>query len=253
MIFLNLYSSFDYLCNEPFHIPGIGRVKCPTLREIRNVTYKVFSIYQSLISVEQEEYLKANDLLEKYNGLSPQDKAGNTLYYLYLYGETELLFGVLELFFYDTVRFNKETSSFDIFRKEDETRKAGCLNNENFEVFRSELQRILGFKKNTEEEIKFKNPLAKKMFQKIQKHQKEQKKKNDRNFELDNMIRKYCTHNKVGINLLNVWELTYYQFITMFTEYQLGRQYDYADMMAASTFVYKKASDYKPMAYMERL
>ena len=67
------------------------------------------------------------------------------------------------------------------------------------------------------------------------------------------MIKKYCTHNKVGINILNVWDMTYYQFMHMFNEYCNGRQCDYSDMIAANTFSYKEASDYKQMLWIEKL
>ena len=113
---------------------------------------------------------------------------------------------------------------------------------------------VEGLKNQEEEqEQKFKNNTAKKLFEKLQKHAKEQKKKADENYTLDNMIKKYCTHNKVGINILNVWDMTYYQFSTMFNEYCNGRQCDFNDMMAANTFSYKKSTDYKPLDYIKKL
>lgn len=67
------------------------------------------------------------------------------------------------------------------------------------------------------------------------------------------MIKKYCTHNKVGINILNVWDMTYYQFMQMFNEYCNGRQCDFNDLMAANTFSYKKSTDYNPLEYIKKL
>ena len=69
----------------------------------------------------------------------------------------------------------------------------------------------------------------------------------------DNLIKKYCTHNKVGINILNVWDMTFYQFNVMFAEYNIGRQMDFNDAMASNTFSYKEASDYKPMLWIEKI
>ena len=33
------FSDYDYLCDEPYFYEGIGHVKCPTLRDIRKITY----------------------------------------------------------------------------------------------------------------------------------------------------------------------------------------------------------------------
>ena len=75
--------------------------------------------------------------------------------------------------------------------------------------------------------------------------------KTDDDLKLGNMIKKYCTHNKVGINILNVWDMTYYQFNVMFSEYRTGRQMDFNDAMAANTFSYKDSSDYNPSLWMK--
>ena len=83
--------------------------------------------------------------------------------------------------------------------------------------------------------------------------QKEKQTSADDDYTLSNMIVKYCTHNKVGINILNVWDMTYYQFMKMFLEYRMGRQADINDMMAANSFSFKNSKDYKPMEYMNKI
>lgn len=251
---MNTYSSFDYLCNEPFYINGIGYVKCPTLRDIRKITYNLFLVFINTISLDQNEYLKSYGLLEKYNELSPSEQKKNSLYNLLLYQNTELLLDILTFFFLDEVRFNKSECQFDIYHNTDDSKQLiGHLNNDNFDNFTKELQAILGIIKPEEKKTVFKNTLAQKMYNKIQQYTQEQKKKIDENYTFDNIIMKYCTHNKVGINILNVWDMTYYQFVNMFSEYGKAREYDFNDMMAANTFSYKKSSDYKPMEYMKKL
>ena len=47
--------------------------------------------------------------------------------------------------------------------------------------------------------------------------------------------------------------MTFYQFNTMFAEYNIGRQMDFNDAMASNTFSYKESSDYKPMLWIEKL
>lgn len=248
------YSDSDYLCNESFFIQGIGHLKCPTLREARKVTFNVFFLYISLISYTLEDYLKLCGLHEQYNVLSETEKQLNSLFHLLLYGNTSVLFGIISTFIADEFIFDENELVFKIYRVKDDSREQiGHIGADNFDKFREELQYILGTKTTEEHQQRFKNKLAQKMYEKMQRHAKEQSKKVDENMSFDNMIKKYCTHNKVGINILNVWDLTYYQFVQMFKEYCNGRQYDFNDMMAANTFSYKKSSDYNPQAYMSKL
>lgn len=253
-----MYSSFDFLCNEPFYLDGIGNVKCPTLRDIRKITYKVFSVYLTMITTSLENYLKLHGLEKEYNELNDSQKEKNTFYNLLLLGNTRFLFDLLRFFIVDEIEFNTKTGEFDIYKMIDaEKHIIGHLNSNNFEQFRLELQYVLGINKVEKTEQKYKNKMAKDMFEKLKKHEEEEKsKKNNQNnsdFELDNMILKYCTHNKVGISILNVWDMTYYQFTHIFSEYCNARQCDFNDMMAANTFSYKNSSDYKPMEYMKKI
>lgn len=252
---MNLYSPFDYLCNEPFFIREIGNLKSPTLRDIRKVSYSIFSCFLNLMLYTPQECAKMLELEEQYNALDEKGKEMNTVYNLLLYNNIQLLFSALSFFIEDTFEFDEKTLSFQTYKMVDDKKQIiGHVGNDNFEQFRLEVQRILGLKNQEEEqEQKFKNKTAKKLFEKLQKHAKEQKKKSDENYTLDNMIKKYCTHNKVGINILNVWDMTYYQFTSMFNEYCNGRQCDFNDMMAANTFSYKKSTDYKPLDYIKKL
>lgn len=248
---MDIYTQFDYLCNEPFYVEGIGTLKCPTLRDIRKITYKLFSLYVNIISIN---YLKTIGGLEEYNSLSAEEKSANTMFNILLSTETGLLVGILKFFISEEIEFDQSSLSFTTYNIVDNKKQiVGHIGNDNFEQFRAYLQLILGTKKDDEVTPKFKNKTAKKLFEKLQKNAQSQKKKQDENYSLDNMIKKYCTHNKVGINILNVWDMTYYQFTSMFSEYCNGRQCDFNDMMAANTFSYKKSTDYKPLEYMKKL
>ena len=240
-----MYSSFDYLCNEPFYLDGIGHAVCPTLRDIRNITYQVFSLYLNTIAMSREEYLHLYGLPETCDG---------SYYRLLLHGNPRILFGLLAFFLTGEARYDKETETLEIYEQVNgEATLTGQLGEHNFEQFRLEMQRILGIKKTDEKEPKFKNSLAQNLFQKMQRHTAKQARQADDNFEFDNMIRKYCANNKAGISILNVWDMTYYQFTCMFAEYCNARQCDFNDRMAAHTFSYKKSSDYHPMEFMKKL
>lgn len=202
-----------------------------------------------MINISLDNYLKRIDLYETYCGLSETEKKKSNLYNLFLYKNPNLLFNMVNFFFIDKYVFNQETFEFDIYNGED---VIGHLNNQNFDVFREHMQCIMGTKKPEDKELKFKNILAKNMYNKFKNHKCKEKNTDD-NLELENMIRKYCTHNKNGINIFNVWDLTYYQFNCMFAEYCIARKYDFNDLMAANSFSYSKSSEYKSMDFLKKL
>ncbi len=249
---MQFYENYDYLCDEPFYLNKIGNVKCPTLREIRKKTYLLFRIYLSMIISSKDDFLKQQRHLFEARGVDLSDIEHLSKFEILLLIDKNLLSDLLSFFICHTVEF--ENDRFIVFDlNEDETKTLyGYISNDNFDYFSGEIQKILGFKKPEEVNPKFKNNYAKSLFEKMQHHSKKQNKKADENFTIENMIVKYCTHNKVGINILNVWDMTFYQFNTMFGEYGVGRQADFNDMLAANTFSYKQASDYKPMDYMKK-
>lgn len=250
------YSDFDYLCNEPFYVPNIGNLKCPTLRDIRKITHNMFLLYINIISSTPDGYLKMCGKEDDYNSLPESEKEKLSLYTLLLYGNTSILMGLIATFVADDVLFDKDNLSFVVCSDEGENKKqVGVINNDNFDEFRNEVLKILGMKQIETKKPKYKTERARLLAEKIKKAKAQLPKtaRYDENMSLDNMIKKYCTHNKVGINILNVWDMTYYQFIHMFNEYCNGRQCDYSDMIAANTFSYKEASDYKSMLWIEKL
>ncbi len=265
MIVISLYTNFDYLCNEPFFIDGVGTVKCPTLRDIRTITFKVFALFQNIIDITLESYLKSF----KTTFDEPDEKTSESisLFRILLYDNSSILFSMIKFFILDEIEFNQDTNCIDVFnyyqvKNESDVfnqkRIIGHIGEDNFDTFRDELRCLLGMNSFEEEKPKFAKgteKLAQTMFNRFRENAlKSKKNKNkDRNYTLDNMICKYCTHNKVGINILNVWDMTYYQFISMFNEYLNGRKHDFNDMMAANTFSYKKSSDYNPMGYIKKL
>ena len=259
------FSDYDYLCDEPYFYEGIGHVKCPTLREIRHITYGQFNIFLSYISITQKQFLETFGLTEKFNSLSDEEKEKNTVYNLLTFGmnRADFLAYMISFFVVDDFQYNPEQNAFLIgtYEKDDDGKEIfneiGKIDNSNFDEFREFLQVILGIKSEKEvEKPKYKNKLAQRIAEKLAKHKSEQKEKQtsaDDDYTLPNMIVKYCTHNKVGINILNVWDMTYYQFMKMFLEYRMGRQADINDMMAANSFSFKNSKDYKPMEYMNKI
>lgn len=247
-----VYTSFDYLCNEPFYVSGIGHIRCPTLRDIRKVTYRNFLMFVNTVSIPPEALLKLN--ITDAGNAGEDAKDGNSYFDFLLSANPRLLMAILDFFISDRIAFHSAKKEFDVLQSIDGREEViGHITGSTFGLFRKELTFILGLSEPEKEQVQFKNKLARKMYHKLQVHDNQLKKKADSRFELDNMIRKYCTHNKVGINILNVWDMSYYQFMIMCSEYFNGRQYDIHDSMAAHSFQFKRAADYKPMDYMNKI
>lgn len=251
---MGIYTEYDYLCNELFFVENIGLIKCPTLRDIRKITYRVWSNYIHILTVTLYSYLEENNLTEKYEALNKSEMEKQTLFRLLLYGNTDFLFGMIRFFVSDNLelKFNSETESINVYEVAPvgDDKYIGHIDNDNFGIFCKNIKMIIGIEESDDKKPRFKSKQAQYIYEKT--HQNNTL-KGDLNYSLDNMIKKYCTHNKVGINILNIWDMTYFQFITMFNEYRNGRQCDISDAMAANSFSYKKSSEYRPMEYMKKL
>ena len=146
---MELYDDFDYLCNEPYFIPNIGTIKNPTLRDIRKITHKVFTLYITLCSMSINDYLEQCNLKEQYDGLSQEEKDKNNLYTLLLYTNAELLFSIISFFMKDNVEFIETDLSFHVFTENPNKdgdiikKEIGVINSDNFDIFRNEILKIL--------------------------------------------------------------------------------------------------------------
>lgn len=253
---MGLYTSYDYLCNEPYIISGVGLARCPTLRDIRQITYNTFSFYVNMLRITLDEYLESYELTEQYNLLDDKDKEKNTLFNLIFFGQTKVLYDLLDFFIIGNIVIDEENIRFNIYKNMDlldESEQTGYIDSSNFEIVRNELKCILGMISHEDVEPKFKNNLARKLYEKMQKNPLKQKNDSSDDFTFDNMIKKYCANNETGINILNVWELTYFQFITMFHEYCHSRKCNFNFYMATSSFNFKKSSEYIPMEWMKKI
>lgn len=108
------FSDYDYLCDEPYFYEGIGHVKCPTLRDIRRITYGQFNIFLSYISITRKQFLETFGLTEKFNSLSDEEKEKNTVYNLLTFGmnRADFLAYMISFFVIDDFQYNPEQNAF---------------------------------------------------------------------------------------------------------------------------------------------
>lgn len=240
------YSPYDYLFADPCQADGIGSIRCPTLADIRRMTYQTFYLYMAISASSGE------DLLANY--ISRGIPGDTDLFTALLAFDPGVLAGYIRAFTAnDLIEWNPVSHSFEVYdEKGGENVQAGEVNAGNFQEFRRHAGLALGIVQDAKAQ-KFKNDRARKLAERLERSRKESRKSTDDNYELCNMVLKFCTHNKTGINLLNVGNLTYRQFILLFHEYVHARQADYRDAMAANTFSYKEAKDYDPSLWMEKI
>lgn len=161
---MGIYTEYDYLCNELFFVENIGLIKCPTLRDIRKITYRVWSNYIHTLTVTLYSYLEENDLTAKYEALNKSEMEKQTLFRLLLYGSTDFLFGMIRFFVSDNLelKFNPETESINVYETSpiEENRCIGHIGNDNFETFRKHIKLIIGIEESDEKKPKFKSKRA---------------------------------------------------------------------------------------------
>lgn len=248
----NSYDDFDLLCGTSFYFEEIGPVKSPTLRDIRKITYKWFTIYLNILSMSLDKYLEMYGIGEQYRSLPEEEKQTIDLFSLMMAYDQATLFHILSFFIDGQITFDKETACF-LITGPDSADPVGKIDRTNYGDFTEAVFTVLGIKKEPAKAASFKNERARQLAAKLDKGSMKKSQKPNKSYELANMIQKYCTHNKVGINILNVWDMTYYQFITMFNEYCSGRQADLNDAIAANTFSYSSASQYPASLWIEPL
>lgn len=243
---MSSYTPYDYLWPEPYMVDGIGKIKCPTLTEIRNMTYNMFCCYLNMTLATADEFISSFHIDD---GLSKD----LSLYSIFILTNPQLLLHYIRAFITnDIVKFNEKEMSVEIIDIINGSESfVGKINESNFESFRNSVALALGLKNVSEKPLKFKNDHALKLREKFKKNTKSHTA--DPNYSLDNMILKFCTFNKTGINMLNVGNLTYYQFTQLFNEYVHARQSDYGDSIAANTFSYNDSKDYKSTMWIEKL
>lgn len=253
----DIYEAYDYLCNEPYYLPKIGTIHNPTLRDIRKITYAVFTIYLNMCSTKSvQDYCKTFSLQEFYDSMPEEQRQNISLYEIILLCTPQFLFGLLNFFIEEDIELDSETFQFIVYKEKNTTKEVvGMVTKENFDALRNQILKILGLKPvGIEKKKKYKNERVRRLCEKIEreKAKNEQAKKVNDDYSLENMIRKYCTYNNVGINILNVWDMTFYQFNVMFSEYNTSRQITFNDAMAANSFSFKESGDYKPALWIKK-
>lgn len=266
---------FDLLSGEPLFIEGIGNIKQPALYDIKHLGFENYDTQCRYLAVDLQNFLNITNLKEQYDSLSEEDKKIYTLFNLIIATNEfiEIYKQIFSFFIGGEVEFDEELRCFvvwnetqksvsklknivnRVFKLKPKTSKknvSGFISNDNFDNIRDCLLQINYLKSVDEKPEKYKNERARKIAEKLAKGKAEQdKNKNGENLSLAKMISKYCADNKNGINILNVWDMTIYQFYDQFSQHNYIRQSFIQDMVYSNTVSFSDLKAYDSQLWLK--
>lgn len=197
-------NAFTLLAGSPVTIKGIS-VYPPKLQEIRDVGYSKYQDHVSILLSSPEDFLQleqldelgaARDPLIFITSVEPLRDAFTASLSFFLHGKVV----------YDEdvgYTLNGDTISFEQIR----------------EIRPAILTMCCVTDSQSAPPTKFKNEKARKIYETIQKRKMEQakaKKKGNPDMELHNLLSAFCAFSPT-YNLINVWDLTVYQFYDQYS------------------------------------
>lgn len=216
---------------------SIGTLRKPTLREISDISFDKFDFYRFLSKMTPKIFFtvlqKDNDGEQYWNVISDKRKKEMTMFEI-ISNDTELqnlYCDMLNFFFVEDVIFANgyfiltDQDSTDDDRIQDKLR--GAISGTLFDEVMDVIQQICCVKKDekdeAEEEPKFKNALAKRMYEKMKKPK--HKKKQDENLTLPNLISALSSKHP-SLNYTNIWDLTVFQLTDTFNRTLVNSMYE---------------------------
>lgn len=226
------------LCPEPITL-SIGTLRNPTLREIAKLKFDKFGYYEFLIKMSPETFytkVKGDDGKAYWESLTEEEQNKLTLYDVIMKEEplTKLFLEIFDFFFVEPVILKE---GFFILLKEDiEDKEAvdtdnirGVIAKENLPQVLDLIQQICCVYEKEEgiDNIKFKNSLARRLYEKMLKANKKnsENKRADINLSLPNIISS-VSNKHPSLNPINIWDLTVFQLLDAFNRTQINTIYD---------------------------
>lgn len=228
---------FDLLSPEPIYLHPIGGVKCPTLREISQLSYDTYYMYLSLLLITPQSYFANINQSDFYENLSAEEKASFNAFDLITMNPStcSMLESALNFFLTDIVRYHKQHNAFLLYQSAEQSEPTGCITKENWQQL-CELILQRNYLKIKEEDLsKVKNKRALSIMEKLQKGRKNKEKNTsaDTNMELGNII-SAVANKSPALNIFNIWDITIYQLWDAFYRSCHNNLYDIQAMSVAA-------------------
>ena len=212
----------------------------PKLKEIdKEITLQQFFLYEMFLTMTPELYY-TKVLGEQgcilWDSFSNEEKNELTLYKCVIKDKNlqDNFIKVFNFFFEETVIY---VDGFFIFIGSENPIENinndsiyGIVQEKNFNEFLYIIQQTCGiYRKENNENVKFKNALARKLYEKMQKanaeNEKKREKELDKNLSLANIISKVSNKHPT-ISPITVWDLTLFQLLDSFKSMQVNESYD---------------------------
>lgn len=213
-----------------------GTLRKPTLADIAEISFDKYDYYRFLLKMTPKIFYENNakeELKEYWKSLSDKEKDDMTLMDL-IESNEELRSIYLEMFEFFFKEFVVYSEGLFIFLRrkleniEELTEEdfRGAISKETLPQILNIIQQICCISDPEEDEKpKFKNDLARKLYEKMRKSDKENKGKADINFTIPNIISALSSKHP-SLNYTNIWRLTVFQLYDTFSRVQTNSMFD---------------------------
>lgn len=216
----------------------------PTLKRISDLSFDKFNYFEVLIKMTPEFFytkIKGDDGKKYWDSLSEEEKDNLTLYEVVLKDEQlcDTFVEIFDFFFKEEVIFRVDEGKgyFILLNKSIDKNNdipaqdniCGVISENTFSQVLDVIQQVccVHDKEESIDDLKFKNNIAKKLYEKMLKARKKEKeeRKSDINFTLPNIISSVSNKHPT-INPINVWDLTLFQLLDSFNRMQINSMFD---------------------------
>lgn len=248
---------FNLIDNEPFYVEGIGTLRSPTLRNIKRLGYDRYNYYLSLLVITLQEYMEIISKQRDCSEISLNTKY-HTLYDIIIEDDNfmRLYLDIFSFFFCENVCFDKNSNEFVIVNEietlngDKELSEVSRFSEDKFEIVRLCLSQLNHLKLTEDKPVKYKNERARRIAEKLTKSNL-QKGYSEPKLDLPHSIVKYCSINKVGINILNVMDISIFQFYELWEEAVKLRHINIQDMLYAHSVTLSNPKDYDAQQWLK--
>lgn len=238
---------FELLSPAPVHLPKVGGILSPKLKDISSVGINTYHLYLSVLLMDLNTYFTQLGQQEAFLALPEESRSQLNIFDLLTLDETSitLLQKALNFFISEDVVYSTQHKSFLVNAKFFAEEKGevvekygtiGAITKENYpQVCDLIFQRNCIKSKQEEDWSKVQNKKALEIMQKLQKGRASQTKhtKSDQNMELGNIISAVANRSQ-SLNILNIWDLTVYQIWDCFSRLSNNSIYDIQSMSVAA-------------------
>lgn len=219
---------------------SIGTLRKPTLKDIFDTTtgmsYEKFSYYELFLKMTPQSFyedIKGKEGIEYWNSLTPIEQAKKNIYDILLNDKQlqDIYVELFNFFFVETVIFKEDLFVLLKDYSDEELlpeNVSGVIHADTFSSVLNIIQQVCCIdEKESNEDLKFKNNLAKKLYDKMLDAQKKEqkKKKQDINMTIPNIISSVSVKHQ-SLNYSNIWDLTIFQLLDNFNRLQVNAMYD---------------------------